>query len=251
MVQAAKLIGAGSALIALAGVGAGIGIVFGSRALLSYYFYVVVKIHLSSPYTFFGGCCKALLTNVGSKARSLRVLGNREAQSGNESHVSNGSICETHRQARIGMAKLMNLRYTFSVIKHTVIHISLKNHFAHDSLPGIKGGLTRIVQGASHQESTNVQEPKPVDRMYNGTAGLPKGRKAYGNGAFIVGSRLNGFYCTAEGRQAIRCKFIETNVLESRMSRKVHVRFGGQFYLLKSQSSMLILLTPTYSKCCS
>jgi F-type H+-transporting ATPase subunit c len=30
MVQAAKLIGAGSALIALAGVGAGIGIVFGS-----------------------------------------------------------------------------------------------------------------------------------------------------------------------------------------------------------------------------
>jgi hypothetical protein len=30
MVQAAKLIGAGSALIALAGVGAGIGIVFGA-----------------------------------------------------------------------------------------------------------------------------------------------------------------------------------------------------------------------------
>lgn len=137
-----------------------------------------------------------------SKALSLGGTGNGEAQRGIESHESSGSCCNTHWQASIGMVKIMNLIYTFSVTKNTLIHISLKNHLTYGSFTEIKESLVRIMSGASYQEVKNVQGPNPINRIYNGTAGLPKGRKSYGNGAFVVGGRRS--YSTEGGQASSR-----------------------------------------------
>lgn len=175
MVQAAKLIGAGSALIALAGVGAGIGIVFGSRALLCCCLHVVRKTHLLS------------LCLDSSKARSPDVIGNDEVRSENESPVSDGSCHETQRRASVGMTKIMNLIYTFSGSEDPLIHIFLKNHLTYGFLPVIKESLTEIMPGDAYQAGKNVQGSNPTNHMDNGTAGWPKGRKPYGYRVPIVG----------------------------------------------------------------
>lgn len=137
-----------------------------------------------------------------SKALSLGGTGNGEAQSGNESRESSGSCCNTHWRASVGTVKLMNLIYTSSVRKNTLIHISLQNHLTHGSLPENKESLVRIVSGASLQEDTNVQGPNPIKHIYNGTTGLPKRRKSYGNGALIVGGTR--MYSTEGGQASSR-----------------------------------------------
>eukprot|EP00879_Flechtneria_rotunda_P000939 GHRR01001070.1.p1 GENE.GHRR01001070.1~~GHRR01001070.1.p1 ORF type:complete len:801 (-),score=-105.59 GHRR01001070.1:1977-4301(-) len=187
MVQAAKLIGAGSALIALAGVGAGIGIVFGSCALLSCGFDDTAE----AVYCAF---------IVSSKALFPGVSGNGQARSGNESPVNNGGCCKTPGQARSGMDRLTNLNNTLSVKKNTASHTLLKGRLDHDSSTGNKKSLLKVGPGNSYQEISNVQSPNPVHLITHGTAGLPKGRKSYGNGAFIIGG-----LCKAQatkGRQA-------------------------------------------------
>lgn len=120
MVDAAKLIGAGSALIALAGVGAGIGIVFSARAPLCCYCYVAILI-----------ACFAF-SIASSKALSPYGIRNCSVWSGKESLVNDGSCRNMLWRARSDMAKLMNLIYTFPVIKNTVFHIFLKEHLDYD-----------------------------------------------------------------------------------------------------------------------
>ena len=141
MVQAAKLIGAGSALIALAGVGAGIGIVFGSCALVRCCVNVAV---LTACIAF---------AYIYSKAHSPCGFRKRPARSGSESRVSAGSwyntLCFIWR-ASSSMAKLINLNYMFSVTKNTVIYISLSDYWIHGPLTGIKEGLAKVESGAAH-----------------------------------------------------------------------------------------------------
>lgn len=145
---------------------------------------------LRSPAKSLHFCSKALL---------LDGIGNGAVQSEGESRVSGGSCHKTHRQASVGMAKLINLNYTLSETIDSVIHTSLKNHLAFDSLTEIKECLAETMPGAAHQVCQDVQGPNPTDHMINGISGLPKGRKSYGNGALIVGRAR---YYSTEGGQA-------------------------------------------------
>lgn len=94
----------------------------------------------------------------------------------------------------------MNLVYTLSVKKDTVIHTFLKNHWIHDFSTESKKSLAKVVSRATYRDSKDVQEPNPRNRILNGTAGLPKGRKPYGNGVLIAGRAYS-----TEGGQVPSC----------------------------------------------
>jgi len=85
-----------------------------------------------------------------------------------------------------------------SAKKDAAPHTLPKGRLDHDSSPGIKKSLLKVDPGNSHQEIINVQSPNPEHLIHHGTAGLPKGRKSYGNGAFVV----DGINNSTEGRQA-------------------------------------------------